>query len=75
MNLSVDPCQDFYQFSCGGWIKNNPVPATESHFNQFNLVSKTLYIQLRDLLEAPDSDDDPAPVKNARQSYKACMDT
>ncbi|XP_054288686.1 neprilysin-4-like [Macrosteles quadrilineatus] len=75
MNLSVDPCQDFYQFSCGGWVKDHPVPATESHINQFNLVSKTLYFQLREMLESPNEKEDPLPVRNSKQFYTACMDT
>ena len=30
LDRSVDPCQDFYKFSCGGWMKNNPVPSDQS---------------------------------------------
>lgn len=47
LNKSVDPCEDFYEFSCGGWIKNHPVPPTESHWNQFNVVDKKLNLQLK----------------------------
>ena len=26
MDKSVDPCTNFYQYSCGGWLKATPIP-------------------------------------------------
>src|SRR5262245_8193782 len=29
MDKTADPCTNFYQFACGNWIKNNPIPADQ----------------------------------------------
>ena len=50
IDKTVDPCVDFYQYSCGTWMKNNPIPPDKSRWGRFDeLFERNLYI-LRDIL-------------------------
>src|SRR5471030_1900220 len=35
MDKTVDPCVDFYQYSCGGWRKNNPTPGDQAAWSVY----------------------------------------
>ena len=35
MDRTADACVDFYQFSCGGWLKNNPIPPDQARWSVY----------------------------------------
>ncbi|XP_031835165.1 neprilysin-11 isoform X2 [Nomia melanderi] len=75
MNRSVDPCQDFYKFACGGWISENPIPQSQAYWDRMSFLREQLLRRLRILLEEPDKEYDPKSVKLARALYRTCMNT
>ena len=40
MDKTADPCVDFYQYSCGGWTKNNPIPADQASWSVYGKLAQ-----------------------------------
>lgn len=47
MNLSVDPCEDFFQFSCGNWIASHPIPSYLTSYNEFNVLREKVQDEMK----------------------------
>jgi putative endopeptidase len=71
LDRTSDPCVDFYQFACGGWIAKNPLPADRRSLGRFEEVQDRNTAVLRRILEAPDGEGDR---RKASDYYAACMD-
>ncbi len=73
MNRAVDPCTDFYQFACGGWIARNPIPADQPRWGRFNELQERNNEVLLGVLEAATRSSDAA-TRKIGDYYASCMD-
>jgi len=73
MDQSVSPCDDFYQFVCGGFEERVAIPDDRSSWSQFSVIDKELQQQLRALLESPPPPAEAPVFKKVRSVYHACM--
>ena len=51
IDISVSPADDFFQFANGGWIKANPIPASESNWSIGKVLQEDIYAKMRKVAE------------------------
>ncbi|CAL8138058.1 unnamed protein product [Orchesella dallaii] len=73
LDYGADPCKNFYQFACGNWIKNNPVPDDKQSWDQHGSWEEKQLTEIRHILETSTSPTDLPSVQMAKEFYHACM--
>lgn len=75
IDKTADPCTDFYKFSCGNWLKSNPIPPSETRWGRFNeLGDRNNYLLYQELKAASEHPVGPLQVKYGNY-FAACMDS
>src|SRR5262245_27387080 len=86
LDRKADPCADFYQFACGGWVARNPLPADRRSYGRCTEVQERNFTILRRILEGQRRAGDPSKGSGSSRTsspddegkasdyYAACMD-
>ena len=77
IDKTIDPCENFYRFSCNGWFKRNPLPPDQTSYGRFTELAELNRLRLKQILESTSA---PAATRSANEQkigdeYSSCMDT
>ena len=77
LDRSCKPCDDFYEFAMGGWMKKNPIPPEFPSWGSFTILADRNQSSMRGILEASLKANPPTGSNQQKIAdfYASCMDT
>ncbi|GAB1605929.1 neprilysin-1-like [Argonauta hians] len=73
IDTSVNPCDNFFDYTCGQWVKRHAIPNDLSSIDTFSVLRDEVENTLRELLETSISSSDVRAIRKAKILYKSCM--
>lgn len=83
LNTSVDPCENFYAFACGGWVESHPIPDDETSQTTYSLANNRAQAAMRTIFdqslssektEVSTTSSKAKSVQLVLDLYRECMD-
>lgn len=73
----MDPCDDFYKFTCGKWSEEHPNHGWWRSFSSFSTISERIAIASQNALTNDNKTNltEPKALKKAKDFFKSCLDT
>ena len=73
MNRELDPCDNFYEFACGNFIKNATIPDDENKIDMLSITQKKVISQLKKEIQEDIKPDELSVFKMLKTYYQNCM--
>lgn len=74
MDESVNPCEDFYEFACGEYLRKTDIPEDKSSLTSFSIIQDEVDKQLEKILTEEPQQNETKPFKLAKIFTKTCLD-